>query len=259
MPTTETDGATIHYEIAGMDGAPWLVFSNSLGTDLSMWNAQVAALGDRFRILRYDSRGHGKSSVPAGAYTIDRLGRDALAVMDAAGVETASFCGLSKGGMVGMWLGVHAPRRIERLALCNTAAHMPPPSMWDQRIEAANTQGMEALADGVIERWFTPDFRSRAPEAVDRVRDMLLTTSGAGYAGCCAAIRDMDQREAIPTIRAPTLVIAGIHDPATPPDKAEEIAGAVSGSKLVSLEAAHLSNIEKEADFTRTLAAFVSH
>ena len=257
MPIAKSDGAAIHYEVTGTEGAPWLLFSNSLGTNLSMWDAQVASLKDRFRILRYDSRGHGRSNVPAEPCTIDQLGRDAVAVMDAAGVETASFCGLSKGGMVGMWLGAHAPQRIARLALCNTAAHMPPASMWDERIAAARDKGMEALVDGVIERWLTPEFRKRDPQAVDRVREMLLSTEGAGYAACCAAIRDMDQRQSIRQITAPTLVIAGAHDPATPPDKSREIAEAIAGSELVTLDAAHLSNIEQETDFTRTLSEFL--
>lgn len=257
MPTTECDGATIHYEVSGREGAPWLVFSNSLGTNLGMWDGQVAALADDYRILRYDSRGHGRSSAPEGPYTIELLGRDALAVMDAAGVDKASYCGLSKGGMVGMWLGVNAPERFARLALCNTGAYVPPATLWDDRIATATTKGMAALTEGVIERWFTEPFRKSSPEAVDRVRKMLLTTPAHGYAGCCAAIRDMDQRAAISRITLPTLVIAGARDVATPPERAEEIANAVAGARLVTFEAAHLSNIETEPEFNEALIAFL--
>lgn len=256
MATIDSNGASIHYQLEGRPDGPWLVFSNSLGTNLSMWDAQAARFGRHFRILRYDSRGHGSSSVPEGPYTIEQLGHDALALLDALEIEQAHFCGLSMGGMVGMWLGVNAPGRLAKLALCNTAACMPQPDLWNERIETATGRGMSALCDGIVERWFTAGFRQQQPDAVERVRQMVLSTDGRGYAGCCAAIRDMDQRESIRGIAVPTLVIAGESDPATPPDKGEEIADAVSGAKLIVLPAAHLSNIEAEEQFTCALDDF---
>lgn len=257
MPTLDVEGTRLRYEIQGPEGAPWLVFSNSLGTNLSMWDGQVAAFENEFRILRYDARGHGGSDAPDGPYTIDRLGQDTLALMDALGVERAGFCGLSMGGMVGMWLGTKAPERLDRLVLANTAAHMPPTDLWDGRIRTVTEKGMDALTEQVIERWFSPDFRASHRDRIAPVREMLLATPRQGYAACCAAIRDMDQREIIRSVHTPTLVIAGAHDPATPPDKAEEIVGAIPGAELVVLEAAHLSNIEAEAEFTATLRRFL--
>lgn len=257
MPFAQSEGARIFYEVAGPAGGPPLLLSNSLGTELGMWEPQVPALADRFRVVRYDSRGHGRSEAPAGPYAIGTLGRDALAVLDAAGIARADFCGLSKGGMVGMWLGVNAPDRIGRLALCNTSARIGAPEVWNQRIETVRAGGMAAIVPGVIDRWFTEPFQERAPEAVDRIRAMLLATDPEGYAACCAAVRDMDQADAIRAIRAPTLVIAGRHDEATPPDHSRLIAERIAAARLVELDAAHLSNIEAEAEFTRALLDFL--
>lgn len=258
MSTLEVENAKIHYEIEGPNGAPWLIFSNSLGTNLGMWDAQIERFVEEYRILRYDQRGHGRSSVPPGAYTMDQLGHDVVALMDYLGIERANFCGLSMGGMTGMWLGTHAGERFDRLILANTLAMMPPKELWDGRIRTCTEQGMEGVVDAVVERWFTPEFRERQPDEVAWVRGMILATVPAGYAGCCAAIRDMDQREAIRSIRLPTLVIAGSKDPATPPAMSQEIIGHVSHAHLVTLEAAHLSNIERPAEFNEALASFLS-
>lgn len=249
MPTIDADGAKIRYEIDGPDDAPWLVMSNSLASNLDMWEPQMGALSRAFRVLRYDTRGHGRSDVPPGPYSIERLGRDALALMDALGIDRAHWCGLSLGGMTGMWVATNAPERIARLALCNTAAHMPPPDMWDARIASATSDGMDAVAATTLERWLTAGFRDAKPEVTEHVREMIRATPPAGYAACCAAIRDMDQREAIRRISAPTLVVAGAHDPATPPDRSELIAAAIDGARMVTLEAAHLSNIEASGRF----------
>ena len=260
MPSfTASDGAAIHYEADADDGRPALVLSNSLGTNLGMWEPQLAAARAHFRVVRYDSRGHGGSAAPAGPYTIARLGRDAVELLDALGLAKASFCGLSKGGMVGMWLGANAASRLERLALCNTAAHLPPAELWSGRIETALTKGMSALADAVVERWFTPPFRERDPQTVDRVRAMILATPPIGYAGCCAAIRDMDQRADLAGIAVPTLVVAGEKDPATPPAMGEAVAAAIPAATFTVLpDCAHLSNLEQPAAFNAAVFGFLA-
>jgi 3-oxoadipate enol-lactonase len=258
MFVTMDDGARIYVEAAPENGKPPLLFSNSLGTNLHMWDAQIDDFGRSFRIIRYDSRGHGRSDAPEGSYTIERLGRDALMVLDALGIERTYFCGLSKGGMVGQWLGANAPERIVRMAICNTAAHIPAPDLWNQRIEIALSKGMAPLRKGIIERWFTETFRESEPAEIDRVAEMVVTTPDVGYAACCAAIRDMDQREAIKTVTVPTLVVIGERDPATPPERGREIHGLIPGSRLAALDAAHLSNIEQTAAFNRTVIDFLT-
>jgi 3-oxoadipate enol-lactonase len=258
MPEITTDdGARLHYTLEGPEGRPVLLLSNSLGTTAGMWEPQATALAGAFRLLRYDSRGHGQSGSPPGPYTIERLGRDALSLLDQLGIGRVSFCGLSMGGMVGMWLGVNAPERVERLVLCNTSAHIGSPEVWEQRIQTVRAQGMAAIVPGVIDRWFTKPFQERSPEAVARIRDMLLANDPEGYVAACAAVRDMDQRDAIAAIKAPTLVIAGRHDEATPPEQSHLIAERVKGAELVELDAAHLSNIEAEAGFTAALRRFL--
>jgi 3-oxoadipate enol-lactonase len=257
MPFIQANGVRLSYRLDGAPEAPLLLLSNSLGTELGMWDSQLAEFAKRFRVLRYDSRGHGGSEVLPGPYRIDDLGRDALALLDAVGVDRARFCGLSMGGMVGMWLGSNAPERIERLVLCNTSPQIGTPELWNSRIEMVGRGGMEAVTPAVLERWFTSGFRARAPQAVEKVRRMLLATPPEGYAACCAAIRDMNQLETIRSIRAPTLVVAGTHDIATPPASAREIAGRVPGAALVELEAAHLSNIEAADQFTAAVLDFL--
>jgi 3-oxoadipate enol-lactonase len=257
METILIDDCRIRYHFDGPEAAPVLLLSNSLGTNLDMWAAQIPAFARHFRVLRYDSRGHGGSGVPAGPYSIERLGRDAVGLLDALGIARAHFCGLSKGGMVGQWLGVNAPEHLDRLILANTTAYMGPASAWDARITAVATKGMAGIIDGVVERWFTPRFRASDAPAVDRIRAMLLATDPTGYAGCCAAIRDMDQRPSIARIPVPTLVIGGTEDPATPPAASEEIAGLVPGARLHMLPAAHLSNVEQPGLFTKTVLDFL--
>jgi 3-oxoadipate enol-lactonase len=249
------DGCRIAYRFDGPEDAPILLLSNSLGTHMGMWASQMAEFSRYFRILRYDSRGHGKSDAPAGAYSIDRLGRDVVELLDALAIGQVTFCGLSKGGMVGQWLGYRAPERVARLILCNTSAFMGPPSGWDARIRTVTEQGMTALTEAVLARWFTPEFQLRAPESVVAIRDMLHKTSANGYAGCCAAIRDMDLRATASLIKVPTTVIAGTRDPATPLDQAETIARAISGASLVTVDAAHLSNVEQPAIFADLVLA----
>ncbi len=205
-------GIRFHYRSEGDEHAPALVLSNSLGADLSMWAPQMPALTKYFRVVRYDTRGHGRSSVTPGPYTIEQLGRDVLGVMDCLGIERADFCGLSLGGMTGMWLGAHAGYRINRLVLANTAAQMPPPDLWNTRIEKVRAGGMSAISSGMIERWFTPEFASSHPAEVAATRTMFEATPPDGYVAACAAVRDMDQRESVRSITRPTLVVAGARD-----------------------------------------------
>lgn len=253
------DGCRLACRMDGPADAPVLLLSNSLGTRLDMWAPQLAALAERFRVLRYDSRGHGRSDAPPGAYSMDRLGRDVVELLDALGLERVHFCGLSQGGMVGQWLGVRAPERVDRLVLACTAAYMGPPEGWQQRIDIVLRHGMDAIADAVLEKWLTPEFRARAPEAVAPLRAAFLATSPAGYAGCCAAIRDMDLRPTAALVRPPTMIVTGSRDPSTPPARAEELARLMPRApRLVSLEAAHLANVEQAEAFTCALLDFLA-
>jgi 3-oxoadipate enol-lactonase len=257
MPTIDADGTPINIEIAGPADAPPLMLSNSLGTDLHMWDEQAAALKERFRLIRYDTRGHGKSGAPAGPYSMERLGRDVLKVLSALGILRVHWCGLSMGGMTGMWLARHAPECIDRLVLANTAAKSANPDMWNMRIRAVNAKGMAAIADTVVGIWFTKDFRERAPDRVAPIRETLAGTAPIGYVGCCTAIRDMDQRWGIADIKAKTLVIAGKQDNATPVSASELIVSRIKGAKLKLLDAAHISNIEQSSAFTDAVEKFL--
>jgi 3-oxoadipate enol-lactonase len=257
MPTLTIDGLPFHVEVEGRPDAPPLVLGNSLSSKLSMWDPQMPALLERYRVIRYDHRGHGRTAAPLGPYSMDRLGRDALGVMDALGIGRAHWCGLSMGGMTGMWLLTHAPHRIERAVLANTAAHMGPPELWNGRIRTATRGGMAALVDGTVQRWFKAGFPEREPALIERVREMILATPVAGYQGCCAAIRDMDQRESIRSIATPALVIIGAHDPATTPAAGQLIAERIRGARTVTLDAAHISNLEQPEAFTRAVVDFL--
>lgn len=258
MPRISANGTELHYQLEGPKDAPVVLMSNSLGTALAMWDPQLPTLRDRFRTLRYDSRGHGQSAAPEGDYTIDLLADDARALLDGLDIERAHFVGLSKGGMVGQVLGARHGDRLASLTLCSTACHMAPKELWDGRVRAAREQGMAALVDQVVERWFTPGFRGSGNPAVDRVREMILRTPAEGYAACCAAIRDMDLRELIGKIRVPTMIVVGADDPATPPEKAEEIHARVEGSSLEVIDdAAHLLNIEQTVAFNHLLIEFI--
>lgn len=258
MPFIEVDNAPMHYRVEGQAGAPVVILSHSLGTTLAMWDAQMPVLAERFRVLRYDSRGHGESAVTPGPYTMEGLGRHVIALLDGLGIQRAHFCGLSMGGMVGMWLGAHAPERVEKLVLCNTAARIGSPVFWNTRIEGIRKTGIEPIAAAVLGRWFTPAFQERLPDAVERLRRMLVATSPEGYVGCCAAIRDADLRDVLSRIQARTLVIAGTHDAATPPADGRFLAEHIQGARSVELAAAHLSNIEAAERFTAEVVAFLS-
>jgi 3-oxoadipate enol-lactonase len=237
---------TPHHVLTGPADAPVLMLGNSLGTTLSMWDGVAGALGDRFRLLRFDHRGHGGSAVPGGPYELADLGRDALALLDALGLDRVNYCGLSLGGMVGMWLAVHAPRRLDRLALCCTSAWLPPAEGWRERAARVRAGSTAAVADMVLGRWFSDGWPAGHPAEVRRARAMLLSIPPEGYAGCCEAIAGMDLRPDLPGIATDTLVVAGANDAATPPAHGEAIAAAVPRARLVVLpRPAHLAAVEE--------------
>jgi 3-oxoadipate enol-lactonase len=242
-------------ETTGPENAPVLLMGSSLGTSMDMWDSQLA-LAERLRIVRFDHRGHGRSPVPPGPYEIADLGRDVLELMDALEIERASYCGLSIGGMVGIWLGANAPERIERIVLICTSAHLPPAEGWAERaakVRAADT--VEVVADAVVARWLTPAYAEAHPELVAELRAMLVATDPEGYASACGAIERMDLRDQLGRIAAPTLVISGAGDEATPPEHQELIAAAIRGARLETIEpAAHLAAVEQPARVNELIA-----
>jgi 3-oxoadipate enol-lactonase len=241
----------VAHTLDGPEGAPTVVLSNSLGSTPAMWDPQLPALLERLRVVRYDHRGHGASPVPAGPYELDDLGADVLALLDRLGLERVHWCGLSLGGMVGMWMAIHAPERIDRLVLCCTSAKLGPPEMWADRAATVREHGVDAVADAGIERWLSPAFLEREPEIAARIRAMLASTPAEGYAACCGVIERMDQTVRLGEIRAPTLVIAADDDPATPPEHGELIAAAVPGARLAIVpNARHLATIEQPQAMT---------
>ena len=222
-----------------------------------MWDDQVLPLTQHFRLVRYDRRGHGKSGVPKGPYTMERLGRDVLAILDALELNRINWCGLSMGGMVGQWLAANAPGRIERLVITNTSSYFPDKAAWNERLKLVRERGIAAFAGPNMERWFTKGFRERSPEVVARTKEMFAATPLEGYIACGEAVRDMDHRELLPKIKAPTLVIAGKHDPATPLEANEYIKNHIPGAKLIVLDAAHLSNIEQPDAYADAVLEFL--
>src|SRR5258708_2092224 len=258
MPIVKSGEARIHYALEGQSGAPALVLSNSLGTNYSMWDPQLPELRKKLRVLRYDTREHGQSSLTPGPYSIEQLGKDVIALLDALDLDRVHFCGLSMGGMTGMWLGANAPERLNKLALCNTAAKIGSTEVWNTRIEAVQKNGMKSVASAVIERWFSPAFREKAPATVSRIRKMLEDANPEGYAASSAAVRDFDFREQLSKIRVPALVIAGAHDPAIPPADGRFLADQIRSARYAELNAAHLSNIEAHDRFNSEIAAFLN-
>ncbi len=246
---------TLHHLLAGPEDAPPLLLSNSLGTTLEMWDHQVPALAAQFRVVRYDRRGHGRSAVPPGPYSIDDLGTDALGLLDELGLERASFCGLSIGGMVGMWLASEAPERIDRLVLCCTAPILPPREQWVERAATVRAQGVAAIADATLDRWFTP----AADSLRETFRAMLVGTPAEGYAGCCEALADLDLRDRLAAIEAPTLVVTGAEDPVAPPEAGEQLAASITGARHVTVDGArHIVNAEQPATFTQHVLAHLT-
>jgi 3-oxoadipate enol-lactonase len=250
----------LHHRLSGPAGAPVVVLTGSLGTDLSMWEPQATALGTRFRVVQVDLRGHGGSPIPAGPYSIADLGGDLLALLDRLGVDSASLCGLSIGGMISLWVAAHAPARVQRLAVCCTTAYFGPDvaQAYRQRAEHVRTRGLDTIADSVVGRWFTPAFAQRHPEVVGRLRDGLLAVPPAGYAGCCEALAELDLRSDLAGITAPTLVLAGEEDPATPPEHGRAIASAIPEAEFELVAcAAHLASIERAELVTALLLRFL--
>ena len=257
MPFAKLPDGHLHYEWAGPERAPVLLFSNSLGATLQMWNPQLAECTKHFRVLRYDTRGHGQSAVTPGPYNIDQLSKDVVHLLDALGLQKVYFCGLSMGGLTGMHLGVHAAVRLQRMVLCNTAAKIGVAETWSARIKTVNEVGIRPIAPSIVERWLTPPYRAAHPAENAALQSMLESVNPAGYIANCAVIRDADERGTLNAIKIPTLVVSGTHDPVTTPADGQFLAKNIPGAKYVELPAAHLSNIEAQDDFNREILAFL--
>ena len=257
--TTSTGDFRI--DVQGDENAPVLVFSNSLGTTLEMWDAQAAAFSNQYRVLRYDTRGHGASVASPGPYRIHQLGGDVLAILDALGIDQAHFCGISMGGLTGLWLGVHASARLRSITVANSAAKVGTEAAWLERAAQVRAQGaaaMQALADSAPARWFTEGFAAAQPAVVQRAQGWIAASNPEGYASCCEALAHEDLRTAIGAITAPTLLIAGSADPVTTVADAQAMHAAIAGSALVTVPASHLSNLEAPQAFDLALASFLA-
>lgn len=255
------NGVGINYTLEGPTSAPVVTLSHSLATDLSMWNPQLPALASRYRVLCFDTRGHGGSDVPPGPYSLEQLAEDARGLLEALGIERTHFVGLSMGGMIGQSLGLKYPAMLRSLVLCDTTSRVPPDAkpQWDERIHLAETQGMDPLVEPTIARWFTAPFRERRPDVVDGVRRMIRATNPRGYVGCCHAIAALNLTDRINAITLPTLIIVGEDDPGTPVAASRTIHEQIRGSELVILKsAAHLSNMEQPDAFTHALTTFLT-
>lgn len=260
MAQLQLADGVLNYQLDGPEHAPVLVLSNSLGTDLHMWDTQIPAWTEHFRVLRYDTRGHGGSQVTQGPYRIEQLGRDVLALLDALDIPRAHFVGLSMGGLIGQWLGVNAGDRLLSLTLCNTAAKIANDEVWNTRIDTVLKGGQQAmvdLRDASIARWFTPGFAQAQPEQAQRICQMLAQTSPAGYAANCAAVRDADFREQLVGVKVATLIVAGTADAVTTPAHGRFMQAQIPGAAYVEFAAAHLSNVEIGAPFTRRVLDFL--
>jgi 3-oxoadipate enol-lactonase len=255
----KANGISINYRIDGAEDAPWLIFSNSLMTDLTMWDDQVAALKGSYRILRYDQRGHGGTQVTDGRYTFDMLTADVVALMDGLSIKRAHFAGISMGGMTALFLAQRHPDRFDRIAACDCGPASTPVSaqQWSERIDIAAQKGMEGLVDVTVNRWFPPEFVATKAPVLDKVRGMIRSTPMKGFAGCARALSDYDLRPGLPGIKLPVLCVVGTKDATVA--GMEQISGSVPGSKLVKLEGAgHLSNLEQPQAFADALRDFLT-
>jgi 3-oxoadipate enol-lactonase / 4-carboxymuconolactone decarboxylase len=258
MPFFDIDGGRLFYRLEGSKDRPVLVLSNSLGTDHSLWAPQMAQLLDYFQVLRYDLRGHGASETVEGDYSIDQLGRDVLSLVNALGIGRFFFCGLSLGGMIGQWLSTHAPDRIAALILANTSAKVGPKTMWEERRRSVCEYGMQSIVDRIMRRFFSTDRFVQTNPFAASVRSVFLAMDPAGYAACCAAIRDMDQTETSHLISVPALLIVGDRDTSTPWNgHGEFLAARIPNIRVVRLPAAHLTNIERPRSFTHSVLDFL--
>ncbi|MCD0502147.1 3-oxoadipate enol-lactonase [Bordetella petrii] len=248
----------LYYVIDGPADAPVLVLSNSLGTCADMWARQVPALSQRFRVLRYDTRGHGKSSVPDGDYTFQQLAGDVAALLDHLDIQQADFCGLSMGGPTGLQLALDHPQRVRRLVLSNTAARIGSVESWSARIQAVAQNGLENMAPTLVERWLSPAYRAAEPGLAQVLVDMLRRTSDAGYSNNVAALRDADLRGRLGDIKVPTLIIAGTQDPATTPQDGRDLEAGIAGARYVELNTSHISNWEQPEAYTRAVLDFLT-
>lgn len=259
MPTVTANGVELFYESTGPAGAPTIVFAHSVGCSLEIWEAQVAALNDRYHCVRYDLRNHGRSQSLDVETTIDDLAADLLGLLDALGIDSAHIAGLSIGGMLGQAFAVAHPERVRSLALVSTTAYLPPLDFWQSRADTVRAEGMDSVADGIMPRWFTEPFLQNHPDIVRGYRDRLAATDAAGYGRCCVAIGTMDLRERIGAIAAPTLIVVGAEDPATPPAMAEDLRQRIPGAEMVVVsDASHIISIEKPDAVTAQLAAFLA-
>lgn len=258
MSTINVNGIEINYRVEGH--GPWVTLSHSLTCDLSMWDDVAAALTPDFTVLRYDTRGHGRTTAPSGDYSFGLLTQDLLGLLDTLKIERTHYLGLSMGGMIGQHFALAAPQRLNKLIIANSTSRIPPEAgaLWDQRIALARAEGCAGVVEGTLARWFTPAFRAASPAAVDRIATQIRNTPAAGYIGCASAIRTLDITAKISAITAPTLVIAGADDPGTPPAMSEAIAGAIPGARLEVIPAAsHLSCIEQPEIFKRLVTDFL--
>jgi 3-oxoadipate enol-lactonase len=258
MTFVEAEGVRLHWRVEGPQGAPTIVFVNSLGTDLSMWDPQVAALRSSFRVVRHDARGHGASDSPAGPYSIELLGADVLGLLDRLAIDRAHVCGISMGGLVAMWLAATHPERIERAIFASTAVKIGSKDFWNERAQAVEAGGMKAIREVVIQRFLTSSFREASPRMARKVETTLESTPAEGYVASCLAVRDADLTDTVGSIRAPSLIVAGADDVATPPSDAEKLHEHIPGSGLVVLEdASHLCNIEQPERFNQAVLRFL--
>ena len=259
MPFINVDNARLYYRLEGSEGLPVLVLSSSIGCDHGMWAQQMPELLERFQVLRYDTRGLGASDAPRAEYSVAQLGRDVLAIADSLRIQNFVFCGLSLGGMIGQWLGIHASNRVSKLILANTSAKITPKSRWDERRRMVLEGGMQAIVEMAMSRFFSPETLAYANPYVNSIRATLLAADAVGYAGCCSAIRDMDHTGSLRKIGAPTLVITGDRDVATPWEGHGEIlAREIPGARAVHLLAAHLANVEAPREFTGAVVEFLT-
>jgi 3-oxoadipate enol-lactonase len=258
MPFADLPNPRIHFELSGDTSLPVLFLSNSLGTDLSMWDPQIPIFEKQFRILRYDMRGHGQSSVPPSPYSVSDLAADALALADFLKFDRFHFCGVSIGGMIGMTIALQSPQRLNKLVLCSTAPKIGTPESWNTRIATVRAQGMQEIARATPPRWFTPEFQAASPALIASIMQHIATMDPDGYIGGCSAVRDFDARATISKIRIPTLVLNGTYDPATPPSEGHFLAQNIPGAGYVELHGSHISNIEDAAHFNSAVLTFLN-